>query len=411
MASGTILAVFNKHLGNLKMTPQWAKSLRTHTEQFINKNENHAKFFGGHFLGVYPIRWLESDRESWFDDILHCDDIALEDDLHALPAVNTDWIVSSNSYNLSVMYILHAAHHSDLTMAQKESVKVDALMNLHFKFLSSLLSRRFRFESSADTEVAVFNGLSGRYHLKKYGNWRALLKSRCMDIIGPRSIHRNTIANFRDDAAIIGMINEIQTRIRDVVNRLTSELYAALEAKNKITSVSNVMTIDGEAIVKDKMKELSKYKRYIHSTISDKRSFVRPDLVSIVADAMHTLSVPRFVTTLEYMSETYGTKVIPFLPEFIDAVLIHAFEYIAKNRLRTNDLSQVITKLRAVYMASKTSNPEMLMIKDMAHAIVNSYGKERSAALAASERTAIILYVLVRTLTYQHYATNMDVGL
>lgn len=402
---GTILNCFQKHLISLSIDQKWVKSLRSITNGFITKNDNHVKFFGGHFLGVYQIRWTDQDRETWYDDILQTDDIALEDDLHSLKAINTDWVVSSDTYNLSCLYLVHAIHTSKLPESLKHAAKIDVLLNLHFKLLTSLLARRFKYASDRETEMAAFNDLTKRYALKQYGTWLALLRARCEDIIGPRGIHRKTIETFRDDAGIISMINDIQTRLRDMVNRLTSSLYDALASNAKITSVSNVMTVDGEAIVKDVTRELTKYKRYIHTVISDKNSFVRPELVSIVADAIHTLSVPRFVVTLGHMSECYGTSQLPWLPQFLDEVLIHAFDYIKSNRLRTTDLQLIITRMKGLYMAAKMSDPAMLQLKEMAAAIVASHGKERSPALAASERTAVILYVLIRTLVANHYAT------
>jgi len=410
MATGTILAVFDKHLDHLKLTPQWVRNLKSHVNAFVTKNENHVKFFGGHFLGVYQMRWLEQDRQSWFDDILQVDDVGLTDDLHALPAINTDWVVSSDPTNLSHLYMLHAIHRSNLSQSDKQAAQVNVLLNLHFKFLTSLLAHRFRFASDRETEMAAFADLTKRYSLKQYGSWIKLLQARCEDIVGPRGIHRKTIENFRDDGAIVAMINDIQSRLRDMVNRLTTEIHSAIASNAKITSVSNVIEVDGAAIVKDQSRELSRYKRYIHTVISDERGFVRPELVAIVADAMHTLSTPRFIVTLKYMSESYGTKAMPFLPEFLDEILIHAFEYISTNRLRTNDLMTIIKRLRAIYMASRTSDPSMLKIKEMAHAIVNSHGKERSPALAASERTAIILYVLIRALSESHYANRAAIA-
>lgn len=411
MATGTIKAVFERHLSDLSLDSKWVKNLKEYTNAFITKNDNHVKFFGGHFLGVYQIRWLDTDKQAWFDDILQVDEVGLEDDLHALPAINTDWHVSSDVFNLSTLYLLHALRNSNLSNTDKENAMVNVLLNLHFKFLTSLLSRRFRYASDRETEMAAFADLTKRYSLKQYGNWIKLLRARCEDIISPTGIHRRTIERFSDDRAIVDMINDIQSRIRDMVNRLTTEIHEAIASNSKITSVSNVMEVDGASIVKDQQRELSRAKRYINTVISDKRSFVRPELVAIVGDVMHTLSVPRFVTTLEYMSECYGTKIMPFLPEFLDEILIHAYDYISTNRIRTNDLMTIIKKLRAIYMASRTSNPSMLKIRDWAHAIVNSHGKERSSALAASERTAIILYVLVRAMTERHYTSGSGTGM
>lgn len=406
MANGTILKTFQNHLGDLVIDPKWVKQLHATTNNFVNKNENHVKFFGGHFLGVYPIRWLEEDRAEWFDDILNVDDVALEDDLHALDAVNTNWIVSSDTYNLSAVYLLHAIHVSKLSATLKNQAKVYVLLNLHFKLLTSLLVRRFRYASDYESEMAAFANLTKRYSLKQHGTWIKLLTARCENIIGSSSIWKKTIEQFRDDRSIIDMVGDIQSRLRQVVNLLTSELHAALQSNSKITSVSNVMTVDGEAIVKDTAREVTRYKRYIHTVISDERSFVREELVSVISDAISTLSVPRFVVTLKHMSECYGTKTLPFLPMFLDEILIHAFEYISSNRLRTNDLQVILPKMKAIYMASKTSNPDMLRIRDMADAIVNSHGKSRSPALVASERTAIILYVLFRALTANYYSNQ-----
>ena len=105
--SATIKAVFEKHCGHLKFDKTLAKRIHSFQVSFVNRNEEHMSFFGGNLTGVQIVRWLSSDKDSWFTDIMEVDELALEEDLHSLAAINTEFLVSSNVFNNACMWMIH----------------------------------------------------------------------------------------------------------------------------------------------------------------------------------------------------------------------------------------------------------------------------------------------------------------
>ena len=78
---------------------------------FVNKNENHILFFGGHLLGVYPVSFTDEDRTKWFNEILGVDELVLRPHLIKIPAINEEFAVSSDTWNLSAIWLLHRIYN------------------------------------------------------------------------------------------------------------------------------------------------------------------------------------------------------------------------------------------------------------------------------------------------------------
>jgi superfamily I DNA/RNA helicase len=77
--SETIKSVFDAQLANLEIDQQLASRLHRYRQNFINRNRDHAAFFGGVLLGVQVVRFLDSDKDSWFDDIIQMDEELLRE--------------------------------------------------------------------------------------------------------------------------------------------------------------------------------------------------------------------------------------------------------------------------------------------------------------------------------------------
>ena len=98
-----------------------AKRLNDYKTRFINKNAEHVAFFGGNLIGVQVIRFTTQDRNDWFNDILEVDEYDLEDALYALPAVNEEYVISSDVMNLSALWLVFAIQrNAKLPKALKE---------------------------------------------------------------------------------------------------------------------------------------------------------------------------------------------------------------------------------------------------------------------------------------------------
>jgi len=155
-------------------------------------------FFGG----VNPVKFLPSDQMRWFDEIIRADELALEQKLLALPTVNKDWKVSSNTMNLSCAWLIYAIHVSKaLTPQQKHQGMMDVLLILQYKFFTSLLFHYFRYPAKPEVAEATYAALSDKFTIKQVGTWGALFKDRAETILAKDSPHmkNGTLLNFDDD--------------------------------------------------------------------------------------------------------------------------------------------------------------------------------------------------------------------
>jgi hypothetical protein len=63
--SQLVLDAFEKCCGHLPIDATLAKAIIQYETRFVTKNADHIAFFGGHLLGVNPVKFLPSDQNTW----------------------------------------------------------------------------------------------------------------------------------------------------------------------------------------------------------------------------------------------------------------------------------------------------------------------------------------------------------
>lgn len=408
--SATIKAVFEKHCGHLKFDKTLAKKIHSFQVSFVNRNEEHMSFFGGNLTGVQIVRWLSSDKDSWFTDIMEVDELALEEDLHSLAAINTEFLVSSNVFNNACMWMIHKFMTSPyLSDKDKHQAMIDTALVLYFRFLTSLLYKYFPYPADPAVAAATYAQLSNKFEIKQHGSWFALLVSRCEKLIDPNGLHRKTLMNYDDDLAIVYLLNDSQGRIRDIMKNIVSEFIKVHKLGTKIKTTSSLAEYEGEEVLKDATKNLSNYTRYLHSIVGDKRSFIKEELITIICNVVTTCPPNMLRTSLEWMSVNHRHAGVKVVEELIDVTLVHSFANLADNRTTmksTNDLPGMIVKLRGLYMSSRSVDTDLLQMRDKARQVVKSATNSKNESLLASIRTGVLLYITLRAFTMHHYASK-----
>lgn len=405
--SESVKSVFEDECKGLKIDTKLMRRIANYRIRFLTRNEDHVAFFGGNLLGVHPIRYRSTDMAAWFDDVLEVDDLTLKHRLHALKSIEPKFIVSSDVTNLSCLWLVHAIYNSPLLSAKEKEVgMVEVLLVLHYKLLSSLMAHYFRYPADREVAIATYAALSKKYALKVHGSWSGLLAARSTDIVSRTSIHARTIHHFDDDTVIVYMINDIQGRIREVVKKMMMVFYLVREQNAKITTTSSVVAVDGEIIVRDKTRSLNTYKRYIHDVVVNKPSFIRTEVVQVIASAMHTMPERLLTQTLGYLSDNYLAPTQKHIPQLIDETLLHAFDFLSNNRniLRQNDLASLVARLRSLYMSSRSTDPSLMLLREVGERVVQDATQSKNTSLVASVRTGLLLYIVLRTFTMKHYS-------
>lgn len=404
-----IKETFEASLPHLKIDTHLCNSLRKYVQNFMNKNKDHAGFFGGNLLGVHPARFLDSDRHRWFDEIIDADEETLKVQLHALPSIDPNFFISSNAMNLSCAYLTHAIFRSALSAKDKKEAIVNVLLILQFKFITSILQHYFRYPADKAVAEATYASLTQKFAIKEHGSWIGVLTNRCEDILAPTSIHYDVISRFDQDEDIVNMLNDVQGRIRSMVKNIYRVMLRVREEGTKIGTTSNVVSHDGEEILRDKINGLGNYIHYLKSVVGDKNSFVREELLGVVGKILPSAQARYLRPALEFISAQYFKENHKDYERVFTLTLVHSYSYLSNNRSAVRsgtDLGDMLIKLRGAYTSSRSNDTDLLELRESVETLIRPSVDSRTASVLSSVRTGVLLYLVARAYTMQYYSSS-----
>ena len=401
--------VFNDACKELEIDTNLLKRIRVFQIGFVNRDRDSIEFFGGNLTGVHTVRFLQQDKDKWFDEVIEVDDGQLGERLTALPDINRNWFISSDTMNLSCVWLTHVIYNSKkLTEKEKNEGMINILLILQYKYLTSILYNSFRYPADKAIAEATYAQLSYKFALKQYGSWNALLIARAEEIISEKSIHIDTIRNMHYDERIVYMLNDVQGRIKDITKNIIRVHYSVKESGQRIHTSSSVMTDhEGEEILKDRTHHMNEYTRYINSIIHDKNSFIKQELTDIIESLIHTMPSKLFLMTLEWMSNNYRQSGANEIEEIINNMIIYTFSFINENKdliKKESDLAILLSKLKGSIMSSRNVDNDLSKVKEQCEDIVKKATSNTNPSVIASVRTGVLLYCILRCLVKNHYS-------
>lgn len=403
----SILTTFERECAGLVIDAKLAKAIATYQASWRTRNEEHIAFFSGKTLGVQVVRFLPSDRDRWFQDILRADEDILTEELHALPTVNPDFFVSSDAMNLSCAWLLHAFYKSKLPEKERHEAMINVALVLQYKYFTSILYRFFQYPADPATAEATYASLSKRFAITKYDNWFQLLQAFSERLFDRSSPHFSAVSKMDRDSDVVNMINDVQGRLKDIVKNIYRVFMEVHKHGIRIQTSSSVIEFDGKEMLRDRTRGLQNYTRYIESVVPDKSSFVRSELVSVIENMMTSMDPKLFVKCLEWMSDNFRGTHTGAIEGLLNDCLVHSFSYLSNNATLvrdTHDLPGILSRLRGTYTSSRSSDVILLSLREKTEHIARlATGNKNSNTLAAL-RTGILLYICLRTYTMQYYA-------
>lgn len=395
---------FENVCGHLKFDNKLAKQIKRYANGFVTKNEEHIQFFGSMLLGVHKVRFVDDDRLTWFDDILDCDEIELTGAVHNCPTINQEFVVSSDAMNQSFIWMLHKFHTStSMHEHEIQEAKIDLICIMHYKFVTSLIAHSFRFPADREVALAAYSALSKKYDIKRYGSWGQLIRARAESIVSKTGLHYQTYVRYNDDRAIVYMVNDIQSRIREVIKSYRAEFYNQREQNARISSSSATIELQGEKIIRDRTQSFTVFRRYFYSTLTDRNNLIKDELIQVVSSAMSGVSPKHITEALEGLLMELRDTHSPFM-ELVDETLLHAIDFIQRQQIKVNDLAFIVTKLRGLYTAARSSDPAVLKIRQLGDNLVQEHVRSKNDTVRAGVRTAVLLYIVLRALSRGYYA-------
>lgn len=394
---------------NLEFDKYLATRVSKYVQEFINRNKDHAAFFGGVLLGVEVVRFLDSDKNKWFDDVLDgMDEEILREYLHDLPTINKDWKVSSNVMNLSCIWMVHKFFHSALPATEKMQAMIDVLLVLQIKAATSILFNFFRYPADRGVAEATYSALNMKFILKETGSWLALFTYRAKEILSKTSPHYRAISSMSDDKEVVDMANAVHGSIKGYIRNMRSVMEHVRMTGGKIKTTTAVAGIDGEEILKDRVKGPQAMTNYIKSILSDKNSFIREDLLRVVADIMPSINYKHLRSSLEFLSTGYFGPNHKKIDYAINLAMLHSYSYLTSNGTvlkGSMSLANILSKLRGAYTSSRSSDADLLELRTLMEEIIRPAVDSKTSSVVASTRTGVLLYIVARAHAMRYYTT------
>ncbi len=400
-----IKKIMQEEMQHIRIDNKLAKDIRYYLKGFINRNEEHVNFFGGNLTGVNKITFSSEDRNFWLVDLLNLDDKVVKNRVRQLDHIGDNWVRGTDAVNLGILYLIHLLHHSKLDEKTKREAILNCLVVIQIKFLSSLLHGYFSYPCSEALALAVYEELSRKFYIKKYGTWLAILEARANDIYTKGEIHYKTIETFESDEDIQYFITDTQTRIKSMILNIF-EVTMRLKDKGVGMNKSNMLVVQfGKIEVRDIERHFDEYLTYLNNTMQEPRAFIKAELIEIITDSITTMPGKLLNDCLLVMS-TLAQNDDRKLQEHTRETLIYLFDFLKKNKRDVEDLSNLgnlILQLKAVFTASKTNSSTVIKLRDYFDSLVKKNIKNKNPATISGIRTGIVLYLMIRALTKHHY--------
>lgn len=419
-----LIDVFMKHCDVPAVTNDFIDKIIRFDMAFVTKNDDHIHFFGSGLTGDRRVVFTDTDRDAWLDDILRADEYGLMNDIpHVdyfvklkkevkkgkLPTVMT------NHFNLGCIYLLHhlAKNKGKVSNDKLEAGMMSVLNVLQYRFFTSLLNEYFQYLANPDTAKATFQALSQRFILRQEGNWANYFRARSKSFL--EGIHHKTYTTFDDDKRIGYMVTDIQTRTRNTLKEIYAKFDHIYRNNKKGITTSTILNTEEGIVLKDVTREYSALTRHIAAVIPEYNNFVKPDLVDVVVEIAAPIDRKAFLQTLGFVSNVYVDRTHTYtthiaseaitlnLEEYVNEVMLFAFDLIQRKRIATTNLPLIAKSLKSMYTGSLVDAREILIGRSIGDQIVREAVSRKATVPTSPERNGLMLYIVLRALTMKHY--------
>lgn len=401
----SIKEVFDTLCDDLVVDRKLLKKIKAFRVGFVNKNEDHISFFGGHLTGVHSIRFTISDYFRWFNEILETDERELRTQLHELDSIEKDRKVSSNALYLSCVWLVHKVMHSNaLKDSEREDGIIDILLVLNFRYITQLHKKYFPHPANREVAEAAHAELSMKFRLKADGNWMTSLEVRAKAILNK---YRDVFYRFNNDKQIVDCLNDTQGRINNRLKNITGVFRDVHRSGKRMKSISDTVGFDGADVLKDRISSVTIYKQYILASLIDEKTFIKEEIMEVVMRILPAVPEKHFRATLNWMVVNYGKSKGGIIETAVDELLTHSFTYLSRNRSLVTgsvDLVSLLSNLRGIYTSSRTKEDSLIKLREDIETIVETATGIHNKNNLAAIRTAVMMYIITRAYTRNHYS-------
>jgi hypothetical protein len=445
-----ILDTFETHF-HVEVTPAIAQAIIKYVCAYETYGQ-HPQALNSYMLGIYKCNFLERDRDGFLalfntdtgaivehitgqvkgsrvfgidprsiqepvNNQLKTQDIKKE--LKGIDAINEKFRVISDPFNLFVTYLLHKIAVANIPAKLKEQAMFKTLMFLQYKFFTSLVQHRFRYKPDEGIMTAMYEGLTQKFDLKVYGSWRALMENRALTFIDSKtSPHGDLLIKFDDDQRVVRFISDVQTRIRQNVNIITTEYMAAKERHDTIATYNSTgVNPEGETELLDYASSIDNMSVNLYNDVLNVAKFLDERVLRLVCGLFSNLPMSAFRGLLVSYSE-YAVKMqrkglgqeekkvngemIYTGPEVFIAELIQCvYRLCTVTNSNFNKPAMVVKVVKDAFSSSRISDPRVQMLRATTNYYVLELQRSRREVTMSAMRIGLVLYLVIKAMKYR----------
>ncbi len=376
----------------------------------------HPLTLNSQMIGVHPVVFTSADRQALFQ-IFRTTEADVAHASRSAPFINQTFKVVSDPFNLFCIWLVHLSFTQISDEKARHDFAVGIIKYLHYKFFTSLVNHDLRHGADESVMLAAVNSLNRKFDLIVYGTWKKMIEARSEDVVSIQSIHHDALVTATDDKAVLYVISDTQTRIRDKINNICDVYYDFHKRGVKIASSAATTTdLDGEKILVQKAQTFDAMVTDLVTSVVNVNTFIDMHVITQVSAEFSSTSRDLLKVTLIRMSETASRQVMTGhfddeikekgqlihvgIKALISAVVLVSFRYCVNNKIPLKNKAAVWIKLRDMYSSSRVNDADVIAIKTSVGMFIDSIGETSREATKSSLRLAVIMYLIYRCLKY-----------
>lgn len=401
----TLLEAFEPHLGNLVIDSGFVDRIYKYQTWYLNRDAEHLAFFGSNLIGVHAIQFRTSDTQRFYRDVLRMDYVEIERAMKTVTTIEQKFKVTSDAFNLTIMYLIHRVGISGkLAESKKKRGVYDLALIFFYRCIAIRQSEYFHIPADPKIAQAAYAELSNRFLIKQLGSWKAVMDYRAKELIDPKGLHYQNLLSFKDDEMVTRAIADSENRIRDMYKNYCAVFYNS-HAEGSRINVASSTQIDPEGVehLKEKVKHTEQAVNYLRTILHDDKSFVKQPLVDVILRINTNTSQRMLVHTLKWLSHHVNTTQWHHdVDAFTKAVVVYSFYLLQAAELsHSRDLPAVLVTLKNLYLSTRSVDPDLEEIRRLGEKLFKAANGKTNKSLMMATRTALILYITLRVITQE----------
>lgn len=402
--------LFDTYFKHVKFDKALAVDFRDYLSEFITRNDQHVRFFGGTLVGVYKCVFTPADKNRLWGNILEIDRLDFASSYQALPSIDRNHKVERDETNMLFLYLLYRfKKDGKLNEAAYIQVATIILMISQIKFITSMINWDYKYTVDKDLAITVNNQLSRKFILRRYDSWKEVLTYRAHSWITDTDRKgwgriAPVLRTFGDDGeckAIVVGIHGKCNATRIAYNKVFHDVY---ENEQTIQSRSMMGEVEGDAAFLDKVSVINGYVDYGLQTCRNKDQLIKDDLVSIVLANSAGVTYKSLFMALKYIAQNVDNRKTPQVRLFVERSLVFCLNYMRREKIDPSHLLTVFKSVKGGISSARSADKLLLDCREAGDFVVEqAINANKLSHTFTAIRTSLTMYVLLRALTRKHY--------